>query len=1168
MRLSKIKLSGFKSFVEPTIINTSDSLIGVVGPNGCGKSNIIDALTWVMGESSAKHLRGEMLADILFKGTSERTAVSQAAVELHFDNTENKLGGQYSTYDTIVVKRKLNRDGVSIYSLNGNQCRRRDIRTLFLGTGLGVRGNYAIIEQGFISRLIETKSDELRVLIEEASGISKYRERRHETSNKLKNTRANIERLNDVVVEVKRQCLDLSQQAKRAEKYHAFKKDSRRLKAEISALKWKEFSNEWEQQNQRLDSCKNKLEKSLAEYRENDVNIERARQNYHQLNTIFEQNRTEFQQIGSNIASLEHKISANREKEGLLEKELKNLCTRLDQAQHQFSEDSMSLGKIESALSDMLPNLETIRREENHTKTKMEKADIALREWQKEWDIFNIKKAEYGRDLQTKRTRLEYIQEQVETSKQRYEQLNTQYASLKEQIKLSILEQAKETWEHKETELATGHEAHVRLEEATKACRGALAIAANELNDLRSHEQLLQGQLASLQKIYAQEMSADQLTAWLEQQGFSVGLPLAERIEIDSEWIKAVETVSENHLRSLSVNELERFLVGLDELKINTGFISKEVQDFYSNDKRWPRLVDKISGTKTPSLMHFIYVAEDIEEACVIRKELKAYESVVTKQGVWLGVNWAVINAKDSGAHVLSQTQEITRLQKQLQQLSKQLADKEQMLNECTNRLRLAEQEEVENSKRLEALYKDVSNLHNNWSEKKNQHEQQILHKQQIEKELANLHNQIHQDNTALQALNKDFKKMKNTDEEFEAQHRELESELQSRREVLDLARIDWQTIQERLRDSEIKLGAYQSKFESFHQAIERTSMQKEEIEQQKNQVENNLGSCRAELQLTSIKLEAVLKEKIIAEKQLNDRRDEVQACEHKLHEYESTRKKYEKELTELRANIEPEKIKVNEYQIRMKTLEEKLFEYGSETADEILQHLEKKAVLADWEQRLEQLEKRIQRLGPVNLAAIDEYKKLSERQDYLEKQHEDLHNALTMLEQAIHSIDKETRSQFKGTFDQVNKHIQELFSYLFKGGRAWLELTDKDLLVAGVIIKACPPGKKTSTINLLSGGEKALIAIAFLFSMFKLNPAPFCVLDEVDAPLDDTNTERFCNLVKMMSKEVQFIIITHNKITMEIAEQLHGITMQEPGISRLVSVSPRNFDIEQSLVT
>ncbi len=1157
MRLCNIKLSGFKSFVDPTNLIIPGSLVGVVGPNGCGKSNIIDAVTWVMGESSAKHLRGESMTDVIFSGSSARQPVGQASVELVFDNTEKKLGGQYASYNEISVKRTINRDAVSTYYLNGARCRRRDITAIFLGTGLGPR-SYAIIEQGMISRLIDAKPEELRIYIEEAAGISKYRERRRETENRIKHTKENIERLTDIREELEKQLNHLQRQAKAAERYKNLKQEQRKVSSELLALNWRDLNKEMSSLKEGAGNRENAVEASLAKVRETEAEIEKQREALRESNQHFNNMQSEYYKVGSDISSYEQKLQHTREKITTIESELEKVRrTHIDTVK-QHEQDKEEYEKLQIELTNLEPKLSGSRNESNKAYEILNHAEEAMQSWQSEWDSFNESYSEFTRQGQVDKTRLEHLEFGLGELAERRIYLEQEVSKFEQSELNNTIEALSKSLVSEEEKQRVLTKEYAEKQNFVKDYREKIRTLSTKLNAARQEFQSLKGRLTSLETLQQSVLENNQeLNDWLIENNLDQNQRLSQTIKINPKWTHALETVIATHLHDICIDNLDSYINKLESAPGKFGLMNtNSASDKSTEAKPYPRLIEQITtDVRIPSILENIYLADSLEQAINILPNLSSGQSIVTEKGTWLSHDWVIVNnINDANDSVLNREEEISSLKLDLVKREDEIISFESELKTTEENLEQVEAVLNEQQTLTSKQQQSISDIREKLASTQTEAEQLSIRHQEYLEELSENIEQAESDKSEIDTIKQRLESVEEDNKQFQQQREELSNIREKHRESLNAARNSWQETHNESHGIALQLESYSSRRASYEQAIKRNDIQVSHLANRISELEKNLSDNQFPVKELQDKIEACLKDKVIAEKNLGDARANVQAIEANMRELEQSRHKFEADLEGLRADLEKARLAVNSCQVRLETVEEKL---GAEdhNAKELLESMEEGANQGDWTAQLEALDRKITRLGPINLAAIDEFTQNSERKTYLDSQHKDLIDALTTLENAIAKIDKETRTRFKETFDELNKNIKEMFPILFGGGHAYLELTGDDLLQTGVAIMARPPGKKNSSIHLLSGGEKALTAVSLVFSIFKLNPAPFCILDEVDAPLDDTNVGRFSNLVKSMSNEVQFIFITHNKITMEIANQLLGVTMHEPGVSRLVSV-------------
>ncbi len=1166
MRLSKIKLAGFKSFVDPTTLSFPSDLVSILGPNGCGKSNTIDAVRWVLGESSAKNLRGQSMTDVIFNGSTSRKPIGQCTVELLFDNSDGTIIGEYAQYNEISVKRQINRAAQSQYFLNNNRCRRRDVTDLFLGTGLGPR-SYSIIEQGMISRLIESKPEELRVYIEEAAGISKYKERRKETENRIRHTRENIERLDDVRLELDKQINHLQRQARTAERYTELKKEERLKKAQLQALRWKNIDGNAKQQETTIREKEMTLEHTISELRGIELHIEESREMLIDSNDLFNTVQGQFYQIGADIAQVEQAISHSKEKSQQYKDDFKQVDMSFEKANRQLLDDQDKLTELNEQLFEIEPDFEQRRELEEHSTQLLADYEHSMQDWQIRWDEFNQQSQEPTQTAQIERSKISQLEQNISHYEQRIEKLQNE----EQQLSTLHLQNALETLESEllESEKITTHlQEQLALErESIQTIRENNQQLDKELDQQRSQLQTLKGRKASLDTLQQVALGKNDkhLTQWMTQQNIVDQPRIAEQIKVDEKWQKAVECVLGDYLEASCVTQIEPLLSQLECLeKSNISLIEAPLNPFFTEEisrvrsGNLPPLADYIEGEKTLIATHLsgVFVANELAIAIKYRKELTAHQSIITPDGIWMGENWLrVIKETDQKGGVLAREQDIKALAQKIEHYQEQVEVLSERIEQGRSEQR--EQEHTRENRQIEfnQYNKQHSELRSQLSNKQARLEQLNSRVVRIQSEIEEIEGQSEEDNSLIEEATEQLYLALEMIDEFTQQREVLTQERDTHRSQLDEMRIKAREDREQSHALEIQLRGIKMECTSTEQAMMRLSEQVKQLSQRKQQLLDLMNEDDSDpVQQLMIELENHLEQRIMVEEQLSQSRQKVEELEQAQREFDSKRSHIEQKIQTLRAELETVRIASSELNVHRQTLNEQVIESGF-ALKELLFELPEEANESLWKSAVSDLVQRIQRLGSINLAAIDEYKEQSERKTYLDAQNEDLLSALDILEGAIAKIDRETRTRFKETFDKINSGVQRLFPKLFGGGHAYLDLTGGDLLNTGVTIMARPPGKRNSTIHLLSGGEKAMTAVALVFAIFELNPAPFCMLDEVDAPLDEANVGRFCAMVKEMSNQVQFIYITHNKTTMEMSDHLCGVTMKEAGVSRIVDV-------------
>ncbi|MGM0552955.1 MAG: chromosome segregation protein SMC [Pseudomonadota bacterium] len=1153
MRLARIKLAGFKSFVDPTTLVLPGNRVGVVGPNGCGKSNTIDAVRWVMGESSAKHLRGDSGEDVIFNGSSSRKPVGQASIELVFDNADGRLGGEYSAYGEISVRRALTRDGQSKYFLNGQRARKRDVVDLFLGTGLGPR-SYAIIEQGMIARLIEARPEELRVYLEEAAGISRYKERRRETENRVRHTRENLERLDDVRDEVAKQAERLNRQAATAERYQELAAQRRRKRAEAVLLRLRAREAELKTSRRRLNEAETALAAAQAEAQKSRTETEQQRQRRVELEAAVTRAQSSYYDRAAEVSRLEQSIRHAEEELAREQTELQRLEQRIEAAGADHRAVEERIRQAEQECHERQQAASTAEAERERLEVAAEQAEGELqtaREAQTEWER---SLAEPRQTAQLARSRMDSAEHLLQRVAQRRERLETERAALPHthpDSEADRLDQELDGLRARTQALQQEREQQqavlARLEKEQREEQNTLHAAEREAREVA-------GRLAGLEHFAGEDDPEETRTrraAWAREQGLDLSRPLVQQLEVADGWDSAVEMVLgawleaailDNPASHGALPEATLRLVAAD-----AGSAPEPPSD---------SLAARVRGTSVVSAwLAGIHCANDLDSARARLPGLQPGESVITPDGTWLGPGWLAHRTLDGGA-----SGAVARVR-----LARELRDSEQQLNSRVQRLQTALEErsgQIDQAcaerdaldVKLREQQAAIDERERRVQRLRDQARQLEQQQQRIDHEAAELDDEATRAREQFAAAEQERNAALEQIERLEADRAGLEQRLEMAREVQAAARDAVRTARDAANRARMAEQEGRHRLEREQHERKRLERQRVDDEQRRTELQQGLGERQRPLEQWRIDLQGAAEQRQAAEAELTRARSELESCDARLRELAATGTELGNRVEQQRSVCEELRLEQREHAVQIEQLQGQFQESGF-ASESLLPELPEDASVAAWEQAIAELDHQIERLGPINLAAIDEARSLEERQRYLEEQHADLIEALETLEQAMHRIDRETRALFKQTFDQVNAGLGQKFQRLFGGGEARLEMTGDDLLDTGVTIMARPPGKRLSTIHLMSGGEKALTAAALVFAIFELNPAPFCMLDEVDAPLDEANVGRFCELLREMSEQIQFIFITHNKATMAMAEQLIGVTMHEPGVSRLVSV-------------
>jgi chromosome segregation protein len=1158
MRLTAIKLAGFKSFVDATTFTAPTNLTGIVGPNGCGKSNIIDAVRWVMGEGSAKVLRGESMADVIFSGSSSRKPVGTASVELVFDNSDGRIAGEFAGYNEIAVKRVIGRDGVSQYGLNGTRCRRKDVRDLFLGTGLGSK-SYSIIEQGMISQVVEAGPEEVRSHLEEAAGISRYKERRRETERRIKHTRENLDRLTDLRDEISSHLNRLKRQANAAERYKKLKVEHRELQSNLLALKWSALQKDAELGRSGLTVQETAMQEQIAEQRAAEAKMEAIHQDQAGAGEAFNVVQGELYSVGSEIARLEQTIQHSRELQARQKKEYGETSGSLQDMEKHMVVDRAQVEDLTAKLAEIEPALAVAQKQESEADTELQVAEAEVTRWQESLEKHHVKNNELTRKADGQRANIEMLDGRMQDASNRLKNLageteGTDTAALSEEL-VGLEKQGAQIAEQLATQQKQLEQNRKQLESKRQNSRESTV----RQHELQGEINRREGRLESLKALQQAARESRKGLAWLESNGLKSAPRLLERLEVAQGWEAAAETVLGFWLDSVLVDDPVLLSDGLGKLAADEhGDIELTLLGSATSGMQATAgsLAEKITAPDVIiEQLNRVKIAESLESAFGAVSNNRDGLSAVTAEGQWIGPGWVRVSGSQSGqAGILARKQEIKSLQAEIAKLRQQWDD----LNTSNQSERDAL---LAGEKAINALQQQVNSLHRESAElnsRLNAGRARIGdltgRQRQIAEESANLQKRQTGDQEKIKTsrvlLETILDEMASTEQERSA----LDSQRQFLLERRDRARTDARESRNQRHELALKSESRRASLESLRNSLQRMDTQFSLLQQRYLDLSEQIAQNVDPEEKHRASMDGLLQSRVEVEQRLVSARAKLQQLEDDYRQLDADRQTCVRQVEDIRSTLERARLQQQELELNARNLQRQVEQLGHDVS-ELAGALPEDAAEQTWQDKLEHLEVRITRLEPVNLAAITEYEEERKRKDYLDAQNEDLIGALETLENAIRQIDRKTRTRFKDTFEGVNKGIQELFPKLFGGGHAYLELTGDDLLTTGVSIMARPPGKRISSIHLMSGGEKALTAVAFVFAIFRLNPAPFCLLDEVDAPLDDANVSRFTSMVKEMSDTVQFVVVTHNKITMEMVHQLSGVTMREPGVSRLVQV-------------
>ena len=1159
MRLNSIKLSGFKSFAEPTNFLLPGQLVGVVGPNGCGKSNIMDAVRWVLGESKASELRGESMQDVIFNGTTTRKPASRSSVELVFDNSDHRAGGQWGQFGEIAVKRVLTRDGGSSYFINNQAVRRRDVQDVFLGTGLGPRA-YAIIGQGTISRIIESKPEELRLFLEEAAGVSKYKERRRETENRLSDTRENLTRVEDILRELNTNLEKLEKQAEVAKKYQALQADVTQKQHQQWFLKRAEaLADQTKVQADGLASV-NALESRMADLRHIESELETVRQAHYTAGDQVNQAQGQLYEASTDVGRLEAEIRFVVEGRQRVEQRLLTLKEQISQWANRRQDAQDEIERLAELALHGAEQAELLAAQVEEQAQQLPDMEEALAKAQAAANGQRAAVVQVQQQIQVLAAEQRSIEEQSRGLSVRRERLGADrnVLSAPDEARLQdVQQQYEDAQEANNVAQERLHELQESVPELDEARRGA----QQAVNAESARQSDLSARLEALKALQEKVKTDGKLQPWLAKHGLDHLQGLWSRIHIEAGWENALEGALRERLGALEVSRLEMVKsFASDAPPAKLAFFSPPLAALAQAPSPLPRLSDLLrvndAGQRAVLVdwLHGFFTAPSFEDALAQRSQLGAGEAIYVKSGHVVSSHSVGFYAQDSEqAGLLARAQEIENLEKQL---------RAQVLIADESRVALsrAESAYAQGAQALLSLRREAADAQT----RNHALQVEVLRLTQLAEQTRARSAQIDSDMAEVEAQLDDLQERRATAEgRFESLDMQL-ADAQERHAQLDEQVIEWQgkLSQSREQQRSLERQAQEASFaqRSLQARNAELSRAMETADQQTASIHAEVQRAQDEMtRLTDAAaqggLQNALALKLEREQALGAKRSEYDDLTAKLRASDELRMQLERELDPLRSRITEFQLKEQAARLGFEQYETQLVDAKADM--EVLEQSirEGNVRLFGMQADIDRIQREITALGAVNLAALDELTAARERKTFLDAQNTDLTDAMTTLEDAIRRIDAETRELLSGTFNQVNEHFGRMFPELFGGGNARLVITGDEILDSGVQVIAQPPGKKNQTIHLLSGGEKALTAIALVFAIFQLNPAPFCLLDEVDAPLDDANTERYAKLVSSMSKSTQFLFISHNKIAMEMAEQLIGVTMQEQGVSRIVAV-------------
>ncbi|NLD70508.1 MAG: chromosome segregation protein SMC [Limnobacter sp.] len=1162
MRLKQIKLAGFKSFVDPTAFDVPSQLVGVVGPNGCGKSNIMDAVRWVLGESRASELRGESMQDVIFNGSAERKPAVRASVELVFDNALGRIGGSWGQYAEISVKRVLTRDGQSSYFINNQSVRRRDVHDMFLGTGLGPRA-YAIIGQGMISRIIEARPEEVRVFLEEAAGVSRYKERRRETANRLADTRENLVRVEDIQRELGGQIERLERQAEIARRFRELEAERERRQKLLWLLRRDEAESERQRLAAQAAEAQAQLEARVAEQRAIEAEIEGIRESHYAAGDAVHAAQGAYYEANAAVSRIEGEIRLVSQTQGQLRErldsvqsqaqraqlqqdqaraDLESTRTQLDEARRRAEE----LSAIAAAAADEFPLIETSAQQ---ARERADEARALATRTRQAIELSSVHTRRAGEALANARRRRDRLHDEAGALQD--------FAPEELEAVIEALAAAEHADQLTADELAETEAAWTALD----AQRGPAREAQREAESRLAR---IEARIAALRQLQERVESQAKVQPWLARHGLEGLSRLWQKLRIEAGWETAIESVLRERVNALEVGRLETVAQLVAEAPPSkVGFFATATAPAVAAVQGSLRALASVVHSGDAAVHALLadwlgghYAVDTLDEAIAMRDSLPPGACFVVPQGHVVGRQSLLMYAADSEQEgMLARRQE-------LDNLGRELRAQQMLVDDARSH---ASRTESGASGKLAALMalrdqhkrqvEQMASLRLERQRLEQARERVAQNRERIETELEELAAQIDGFEAEIAAENENFERL---DLEL-ADHQQRSEDLLREFEQADAALARHR---EALRQHERDAQEAAFAVRSLEASIERLEALLEQGRAMAVQAVEERESLLARLEELSDAaarqaLQQALDTRAEAEQRLTEARQRLDELTHTLRGRDEQRLQVERAQQPLRERVTELQLKEQAARLNQEQFAQQLAEAQvDEAVERSLREDFDQMPRPSWLQgEVTRLGNAIDALGAVNLAALDELAQANERKGFLDAQSADLNDAIATLEDAIRHIDRETRELLQETYDTVNRHFGTLFPQLFGGGEAKLILTGDEILDAGIQVMAQPPGKRNSSIHLLSGGEKALTAIALVFAMFQLNPAPFCLLDEVDAPLDDANTERYVEMVRRMSDQTQFLFITHNKIAMELAQQLIGVTMQERGVSRIVAV-------------
>ncbi|HHN65267.1 MAG TPA: chromosome segregation protein SMC [Nitrospirae bacterium] len=1164
MKIERLELNGFKSFADKTTFTFHPGITCIAGPNGCGKSNIVDAVRWVLGEQSAKTLRGDKMDEVIFNGSQSRKPKGMAEVTLYISYPDGQQDNGQGGERVVTVTRRLYRSGESEYMINRNICRLRDIREMFLDTGLEIK-RYSIIEQGSIGELINARPQERRFLIEEVAGIMKYKARKTEAISKLESSRLNLQRISDILSEVKRQRNSLQRQAKKAERYKALLDELKQIEIRLSKADFNTLMASLEAMQRRI----NELKDVEAEKRKAQTELEKELE-ISRIETIEKERELSLQT--RQLEGIEHEISDAERRAAITRRDIEytknaiqSMKVQVEEFElliHEKEQELVSLGgkdvEIKKEIAMLRDDLRAGEDEIKQYRSSLNELEETLKARRREVFALSEKIGEMRNLLHRHEATVEGTNKRIELCRREIEEAHRRVSELKEQA------------EEKRRFLTERERAIGELKNRRSGLTDELSEKKNRLNSLVRDKSRLREEILSMQSratVLRDMVASRKEQEVLKSSGINIISTLSEVLEVDPAYDTAVEAALSDRLKGImlsSTDDLRRAvdIVNRENLPRHVFIYSNSRADTVKTHNEHGDLRPLYSLVSTDenlepllrNLLDNYFIVEDIESALRILEGNRdtRHMRLVTYRGEVVESEGVVIAGKGTG--ILGIRRELRGIEKEVEEKNRKVESIESEIESLS--------EEIEGIKdTLKRIDEEIISSDRELSLERANERRLREDIERFERKAQNLESELEQLDLESEELQHRITQLEQDIAEKGSEKLSLEQDLDLLQAEIARARDELNEKIQSISDVKIRLKGLTERLEAYNRDATRL---KDELSRLKDRRESNLSEIsrrealieekKRDAEEFEEKLKTLVEKADIIRRNISVLRDDLEKVKHNMTDKEEKLRRLRRELEETREELHREELLWTEHSMKLSALKDNIRErYGIEIEEE---DVEPSSDYEEDREALTQLRARIDAMGQVNLGALDEFNELNERFEFLQKQHDDIVESIAELEEAIRRINRTTRKMLTEAFEALNTKFNEVFQRLFNGGSAELRLTDENnILESGIDVIVRPPGKRLQNISLLSGGEKALAALSLMFAGFLLKPTPLCLLDEADAPLDESNTVRFRDMIKELSGDIQFIVITHNKVTMEISDYLYGITMDEPGVSKVLSM-------------